>query len=116
MTNQEIAEKLVEYCRTGNYQECYQELYAPDAVSIEPDGKTAKGLEEFAKKGEEWNERIVEFKGSYTGDPIVAGNYFSLAMGITAIFNDSPEVVDFKEICVYEIKDGKIVKEQFFYD
>ncbi len=30
MTTKEVADKLVEYCRTGQYEKAYQELYAQD--------------------------------------------------------------------------------------
>jgi hypothetical protein len=31
-------------------------------------------------------------------------------------FKGMPAAIKFEEICVYEVKEGKIVKEQFFYD
>ena len=38
MNTQEIAKKLVEMCRQGKYLEAQNELYAENAVSIEPEG------------------------------------------------------------------------------
>ena len=67
MSTQEIADRLVELCREGKYQECYQELYAPDAVSIEPKGamiERAEGLEAMAEKGKKWNDMVEDFHGS----------------------------------------------------
>ena len=52
--------------------------------------------------------------GGYTGDPIVAGNYFSVAMGMDATMKVAGRV-KMDEICVYEVKEGKISKEQFFF-
>ena len=115
MTVQEIANRLVDYCRKGEYETCYQELYSPEIESIEPDGTVSKGFEELAAKGKEWNARIKEFHGSTVGDPIVSGNFFSLPMSMNVTFEGAPGPTQFEEICVYEVTDGKVVKEQFFY-
>ena len=116
MTTQEIANKLVEHCRKGSYEECYQELYSPDIVSVENDGTQVKGFDGIQKKGKDWNEGIEEFKDSSVGDPVVSGNYFSVPMSMTLKFKGAEQQTDFREICVYQVQDGKIVKEQFFYD
>jgi len=118
MTNLEIANRLVELCRAGDYETCYKELYSPDAWSIEPKGKAltevAKGMDEFAAKGKIWNENMEEFFGSSISDPIVADDYFSLSMMFDCRMKGE-ERSKTKEICVYKIDGGKIVSEQFFY-
>ena len=115
MTVQEIANRLVELCRKGEFQTCYQELYSPKIQSIEADGKTSTGFDEIAAKGKEWNATIKEFHGSTIGDPIVSGNFFSLPMSMNITYEGAPGPALFEEICVYEVADGKVVKEQFFY-
>lgn len=117
MSTQEVANRLVELCRQGDFETCYKELYSPDAWSIEPEHSQtpiAKGMEAIAKKGEQFNEMMEEFHDSSVGDPIVSGNHFSLAMMMDATFKETGRE-EMNEICVYEVKDGKIVKEQFFY-
>lgn len=117
MTTQEIATKLVDLCRKGEFQTVYQELYAPNCVSIEPKGapmEVCEGLEAMAVKGKAWNESMEEFHGSSLGEPIVAGNHICLTMMVDATFKDRGRV-KMDELCVYEVKEGKIVKEQFFY-
>lgn len=117
MTTQEIANRLVELCRQGDYTTVYQELYAPNCVSIEPKGapnEVCNGLEEMAAKGKAWNESMLEFHGSSVGEPIVAEDHFSVTMMMDATFKDVGRE-KMNELCVYEVKDGKIVKEQFFY-
>jgi len=118
MTTQEIANKLVEYCRQGQYDKCYAELYSPEIVSIEPKGaqmEVVHGFDGIAKKGKVWQESMVEMHGNSVGDPIVNGNFFSLSMTMDATFQAPVGREKMEEICVYEVKDGKIVKEQFFY-
>jgi len=117
MTTQEVANKLVEYCRKGDYATCYKELYAQECLSLESAGammERAEGLEAMAEKGKMWNESMVEFHGSSIGEPIVAGNHFSMTMMVDATFKERGRQKT-EEICVYEVKDGRIVKEQFFY-
>ncbi len=119
MTTQEIANKLVQYCREGKYDECYAELYSPDVVSIEPKGaqvEIAHGLDGIAAKGKAWSEMVVEMHGNSVGDPIVSGNHFSCTMTMEATFKEPIGREKMEEICLYQVKDGKIVKEQFFYD
>ena len=118
MTTQEIATKLADLCRKGEYETIYKELYAPNCVSIEPKGaqmEVCNGLEEMAAKGKAWNESMEEFHGSSVGEPIVSGDHFCMTMMMEATFKGiGREKMD--ELCVYEVKDGKIVKEQFFYN
>ncbi|HKB43381.1 MAG TPA: nuclear transport factor 2 family protein, partial [Chitinophagaceae bacterium] len=85
---------------------------------IEPPGspgmQSVKGKDAIKKKGDDFNNMIEEVHGGYTGEPIVAGNYIALAMGFDATMKGmGRQKMD--EIAVYEVKDGKIVKEQFFY-
>lgn len=117
MNTQEVANRLVELCRSGQFEQCYQELYSPDVWSIEPAGnpmEKVQGLDGIKAKGETWNSMMEEFHGSAVGDPIVSGNHFSCTMMYDATFKEGGRQ-EMNEICVYEVKDGKIVKEQFFY-
>ncbi len=121
MTTQQVADRLVELCRAGKYEQAQEELYAEDAVSIEMEGMSggglgnAKGMDAIREKGRKWAENIVEMHGGSVGDPIIAGNWFSLVMGIDATYKDMGRM-DMQEICVYQVRNGKIVHEQFFYD
>ena len=118
MNTQEIANKLVNYCRQGDFQSCYEELYSPNCVSIEPKGaqwEVANGMAEMAEKGKKWNEMVAEMHGAEVGEPIVAGNHFSCRMWNDLTFKDGNRT-QMDELCVYEVQNGKIVKEQFFYE
>lgn len=118
MTVQEIANKLVDYCRKGDWQGAFENLYSSKAVSIEPPGGPwpveARGMEEIAKKGQQFEEMVEAFHGVEVSDPIVGGNHFSIAMTMDVTYKGAPRMKN-TEICVYEVTDGKITKEQFFY-
>ena len=118
MTTQEIANRLSELFKENKWMEAQEELFSEDAESIEPAHspglQSVKGLDAIKKKGEDFNNMIEEVHGGYAGEPIVAGNHIALAMGIDATYKGmGRQKMD--EIAVYEVKEGKIVKEQFFY-
>jgi len=118
METKEIAEKLVNWCNKGDYTSCYQNLYSPDIVSIEPKGaqmEEVKGMEAVAQKGAWWKETF-EVHSSAVGKPIVADNWFSVRFDMDTTHRPSGQRSQTSEIAVYEVKDGKIVKEQFFYN
>ncbi|MBK7409236.1 MAG: nuclear transport factor 2 family protein [Saprospirales bacterium] len=117
MTTQEIANRLVELCRTGDYEAVYQELFHPDVLSVEPAHSPmpeARGLDALREKGRQFNEGVQEMHGGYTSDALVAGNHITLTMGMDVTMKDGNRT-KMDEVCVYEVKDGKIVKEQFFF-
>lgn len=117
MTTQQIANRLVELCRKGQVPQAGEELYADEIISIEPEHgpfKTAKGKKAVGQKGQQFASSIQERHGGSFSDPIVCGRYFSTAMTLDATFKGKGRMV-LEEICVYEVKDGKIVSEQFFF-
>ena len=120
MTTQEVANRFSELSKEGKFDVIQDELYSSDCESIEPkNGGTsglthAKGIEAIKEKGKKFNEAVEEMHGGYSGEPIIAGNYFSVAMGMDATMKDMGRM-KMDEICVYEVKDGKIIKEQFFF-
>ena len=117
MTTQEIAERLVALCRQGNWEQAQQELYHQDAASIEPEGTpwgNVTGMEAIKAKGEQWQQSVEEFHGNEVSDPLVAGNFISVKMSSDITMKGMGRM-KFDELCLYEVKDGKIIKEQFFY-
>jgi hypothetical protein len=117
MTTQEVANRLVELCRMGKMQEAQQELYGDDITSTEPAHapmKSAKGKADVAKKGAEFAAMIETRHGGSFSDAVVGGRYFSCSMTLDATFKGKGRMT-IEEICVFEVKDGKIVSEQFFF-
>ncbi len=117
MDTLQIANRLVELCRQGKFDQAQEELYHKDAVSHEPPQSpfpTAKGLEGIKTKGKNFQSMIKENHGGYLTDPVVGGNHFSLGMGMDVTMKDGNRL-KLDEICVYQVKDGKIILEQFYY-
>ena len=120
MTTQEVANRFQELANDGKFDVIQDELFSANAESVEPAsglamGMTnAKGLAAIKEKGKKFNEQVEEMHGGYSSVPVVGGEYFSVAMGMDVTMKGAGRV-NMDEIAVYEVKDGKITKEQFFY-
>lgn len=118
MTTQEVASRFNELAQTGQWDEIQKELYGENAVSIEPahslSTQSAEGLAAITEKGKQFGAMVEEMHGGYSHPPQVAGNHFSVAMGMDVTMKGMGRT-QMDEIAVYEVKEGKIVKEQFFY-
>ena len=118
MTIQEIAARLRELCQQGKYEEAQNELFADNAVSIEPAHspglQSVEGLEAIKQKGHAFQSMVEAIHGGYVTEPAIAGNRFAVGAGLDLTMKGQGRV-NMEEICLYEVKDGKIVKEQFFY-
>ena len=116
-TTQEVANQFHVLAQTGQWDKIVAEFYAEEVESIEPPNAplpSAKGLDAIKKKGQQFNEMVEEMHGGYSNEPIVAGNHFAVLMGMDVTMKGAGRM-KMDEIAVYEVKDGKIVKEQFFY-
>ena len=118
MTTQDIANRLVDLCRNGKIEEAKEELFAPDIISTEPrEGllpKETKGMDAIRKKAELFVSHVEDFFGSIISEPVVAGDYFSVAWHSDLQMKGEARKTS-SELAVYKVKDGKIVSEQFFY-
>jgi hypothetical protein len=117
MTTNEIAERLVALCRQGNFETAQQELYATDAINIEPYGtavfaKETKGLNAIIEKGRKFAAMIEQVHSISVSDPLVAGSSFACAMQLDLTIKGHGRMT-LNELCIYEVKDGKVVSEQF---
>ncbi|MTB53709.1 SnoaL-like domain-containing protein [Lewinella sp. W8] len=117
MTTQQIADRLVELCRTGQFEEAYTSLFSQDASSHEapgvPDG-TVVGLDNMLAKSKAWGEDMEAVHEMTVTDPFVYDNFISVGMYIDVEKKDGTREKG-SEICLYEVKDGKIISERFFY-
>ncbi len=119
MNTQQIANTLVDCCRKGEWEKAYQELYSPEIVSIET-GDTSdmghiQGMDGLKKKGDWWAETF-DVHSIEVSEPTVADNWFSVRFEMDTTHKPSQQRSKTSEIAVYQVLDGKIVREQFFYD
>lgn len=117
MNTKEIAERLVMHCRKGAWEAAQKELYSDDAISIEPSAspafeKETKGLPAIIEKGNKFNAMVEKMHSLIVSDPLVADNSFACTMQMDVSMKQEGRM-NMTELCVYEVKDGKIISEQF---
>ena len=120
MNLKEIAQELVAGCREDRAKENLEKLYAPDAVSVEAMDMQGLGREPHGIEGirgkHDWWESAHEVSGASVSDPFLHGeDRFAVIFEVQGKVKDSGETFDMKEIGVYHVADGKIVREEFFY-
>jgi len=118
LTTQEIAARYHELAQQEKWFEIQDELFADDARSIDPPHSPyfgyAEGKAAVRKKGEDFVKKVEAFHGAHTSEPLVAGNHFSVGRMVDITVQPHGRV-QINEIMLYEVKDGQIVLEQFFY-
>ena len=118
MTTQEVAERFNELAQQEKWFEIQDEFFADNVKSIDPPNSPymgyAEGKSSVRKKGEDFVKGIEAVHKAHTSKPIISGNYFAVGreMDITA---QRFGRIQINEIMLYEVKDGEIVSEQFFY-
>ncbi|HEX7813995.1 nuclear transport factor 2 family protein [Dyella sp.] len=121
MSIESVARRLVELCRAGQFEAAQRELYAQDAESLEPPGAqpgalgSVKGLDAILKKGQAFQDAVDDLHRIEVSDPLVAGQWFSITMTLDVTMKQHGRQL-MTEICVYHVKDDKVISEQFFYD
>lgn len=117
MKTKEIADKLVAHCRQAKWEAAQRELYADHAVSIEPYAtpnfeKETKGLPAILEKGKKFDAMIETMHALAVSEPLAADNSFAVTMSMDVTMKGQGRM-KMTELCVYHVKDGKIVSEQF---
>jgi hypothetical protein len=117
MTTKEIAERLVALCRQGQFENAQKELFAPDVISVEPYAtptfaKETKGLNALLEKGRKFTALIEQVHALSISDPLLAGDAFACAMQLELTLKGHGRI-KLDELCIYEVKNGKVVSEQF---
>lgn len=118
MTTQQVAARFNELAQQEKWFEIQEEFFSDNVKSIDPDGSPfmgyAEGIGPVRAKGKEFVSRIEAVHSAYTSAPIVTGNHFAVVRELDLTVRPMGRV-QWNQIMLYEVKDGKIVKEQFFY-
>ena len=118
MITQEIAEKLLQHCRNHTEAQGLEELYAENAVSVEPmamEGQSpiSEGRAAIRAKHDWWNANMTVHGADMEG-PFLNGNKFAVVFDIDAEDRNSGQRWKAKEVALYEVEEGRIVRESFF--
>ena len=119
-TTMDIANQLVELCKADKNIQAIQTLYADDAVSFEaepmPDGSACvKGKQAIIAKNEWWLANHDVHEETIYG-PYPHGDRFAVAICMEASPKETGQRMKMEEVALYTVENGKIVKEEFFYN
>jgi hypothetical protein len=116
-----IGADLVRLCNDGKETELQEKYYAPDAVSVEAaefgGGMSAetKGLDAIRAKGEWWYGAHEVHSATAEGPFVNGADRFSVIFEMDITRKEDGQRMQMKEIGVYHVRDGRIVREEFFY-
>ncbi len=118
ISTQQIASRLADLVGKGQFEAAQRELFAEDAVSVEPQAsepfaKETKGLSAIRDKGRKWESMVEQVHSCSASTPLVAGNAIAMTLSMDVTMKGRGRM-QLAEICAYEVKDGKIASEQFF--
>ncbi len=118
LTVEEIAARFNELAQQEKWFEIHEEFFSEDVRSIDPPHSQylgyAEGKTAVRKKGEEFVSRIEAVHHVHTSEPLVCGNHFTVGREMDITVRPHGRI-HIKEIMLYEVKNGQIVLEQFFY-
>ena len=123
MTTLEVGKKLVALCKEDKNVQAVETLYSPSIVSIEAmsmPGMPAKieGLDAVKKKNKHFMDTHKIHSKEING-PWPNGDRFAVHMKYDVTASDGPMAgkrMTMEETALYTVKDGKIAREEFFYD
>lgn len=118
LTAEEVAARFNELAQQEKWFEIQDEFFSENVKSIDPPGSPylgyAEGKAAVRKKGEDFVKRIEAIHGAHTTEPVVGGNHFAVGREMDITVKGLGRI-QINEVMLYEVKDGQIVSEQFFY-
>ena len=115
-----VADELVSFCRAGRNADAINTLYSPDIVSVESMGNESmpremKGIDAIRGKNQWWAENNEVHSAAVEGPFVGNEDKFAVYYNYDCTFKPTGQRNNMEEMALYTVKDGKIVREQFFY-
>lgn len=119
MTTSEVANKFVTLCKEGKNFDVMQTLYDEKIVSVEAVRRKTGNFETTGKsaviqKSAEW-AGAHEIHGSTVDGPFLLEDKFAVVFEFDVTPKATGKRVKDREIAVYTVANGLIVREEFFY-
>jgi hypothetical protein len=117
MNTEEVATRLVELCRKGDFRGAMESLYAKDIVSVEAHQMEnmpaeMRGIDQVRGKTDWW-EKNMQVHDAKVGGPFVARDTFVVQFDIDVTDKESKKRMQMSEVGIYTVKDGKVAREEF---
>jgi hypothetical protein len=121
MTTQEVAAHYHDLMSQRKFIEIQETLYDENVLCQEPEKAASMGMaiitngrEAVKAKGIARRAAIDTLHSYSCSEPIVAGDFFSVVIKQEVTFKGKPRLT-LEEVGVFEVKNGRVIKEQFFY-
>lgn len=118
LTTKEVADRFNELAQQEKWFDIQDELFSNQVKSIEPATATllpnAEGKAAVRQKGDAWMKQVEAVHSAHTTEPILSSNHFAVGRELDITVKDVGRI-QVNEIMLYEVRDGQIVVEQFFY-
>jgi hypothetical protein len=118
----QVADQLVTHCRNRTEAEGLNALYSRDAVSVEAmampgsSDREARGLDAIRGKHDWWDANHEVHEATVEGPFLHGEDRFGVIFGFQVTNKQTGErMPPMKELGIYHVADGKIVREEFFY-
>lgn len=120
MNAKAVGERLVALCSEGKNLDALDELYSADVVSVEAAKapgmeRTANGIDAVRGKNQWWIDNHEVHSSSVRGPFPHGDDRFCALFDFEVTFKPAGQRFKMEEVAHYTVKDGKIVREEFFY-
>lgn len=116
MSIQALAKQFVDLCNQGKNFDVMNTMYADNIVSVEASGNETAGKTAVIEKSKRWASTLT-IQGEKVLGPYFHGpNQFAVHITFEVTPKATGQRVTQQEVGVYTVKDGKITREQFFYE
>ena len=119
MTTTEVAQKLVDLCRQGKFEQAMNDLYGDDIVSVEPmamppNPAEVRGIAAVRAKSAWWVANH-DIHSCTVGGPFIHGDNFVALFDLDVTFKPTGKRMQMSEAAVYTVANGKVTHEAFYY-
>lgn len=118
MTTRQVAARFNELAQQEKWFQIQDGFFSDNVRSIDPPHSPyfgyAEGKTDVRNKGEAFVKKIEAVHGASTSEPVVAANYFAVARKVDLTVTGFGRI-QIDQVMLYEVKDGEIISEQFFY-
>ena len=122
MSAKEIGQQLVAFCKEGKNLESINTLYSENIESVEASEpqqggqRVTKGIEGVRGKNQWWSENHEIHSAAVHGPYPHGDDRFAVRFEYDVTNKPSGQRIKMDEVGVFTVDNGKIVKEEFFYD
>jgi ketosteroid isomerase-like protein len=119
MSTLELGKKFVSLCQQHKDAEALLTMFDDDAVSIEAAAipgmpQEMRGIPAIQGKGKWWTENHEVHSATVEG-PYPNGDRFAVRFVYDITRKATGERIKMDEVALYTVRNGKIVREEFFY-